>query len=612
MTLRSRRTNQNKPAASAASRTEGGGRKPRNPLPAGLVLNGKWEILQHIASGGKGDVYRAHQKNLERSVALKVISQDFIESLEEQDEGLASEIERFRREVQAMAKIRHPNVLQVFDYDSDVVEGKTLEYLVMEYLPDSTLRVTMPQDGLGYDREEVSSWIQHYFLPVLGGLQAVHAAGIVHRDIKPGNILMDGKTPKLADFGLARMVQQQGLTQSFDVLGTIYYMPAEQFEDGKSADTRADIYAMGKMLYEAVTGKITKSKRIIFKQVGLQINDLSGIDATFFAKLDGIIRCATSEEPASRYPTVDSFLERLQELLNTNGDDEARLLSDTARRTRRLFYATVTAILLGIGLLVAHHYFSKEDSSSQSVPQPSTQGAVGADGKDALTQEAKRVPSRAKPNPTGKARSGESLTTADGAVMSLIQGGVTDWQAKVDGPIVRSGDIPAFYLEARLVSNKDYVAYLNSIHNLITVKNMAVYYQGSVLFLLGEMREGYQPITYKDGKFLVSDPAYEDSPVVRVTPEGALAYAHYYGRDIPSPPQWNLARTTWDDQIEGVPADMEEWGYERDNGTELFYSMSPPSGRESIFCPILRQRWESLPNVGFRTILPRAQAEKSK
>ena len=108
----------------------GASRKPRCPLPSGLVLNGKWEIIEHIASGGKGDVYRAHQKNLERNVALKVISPDF---LDDQEGDMALEEERFRREVQAMAQIRHPNVLQVFDYDIADVEGKKIEYIVDVY-----------------------------------------------------------------------------------------------------------------------------------------------------------------------------------------------------------------------------------------------------------------------------------------------------------------------------------------------------------------------------------------------------------------------------------------------------------------------------------------------
>uniref|UniRef100_I2PWZ1 Serine/threonine protein kinase n=1 Tax=Desulfovibrio sp. U5L TaxID=596152 RepID=I2PWZ1_9BACT len=611
MALKTGRPDQEETTKNASSRTEGGGRKPRNPLPAGLVLNGKWEILDHVASGGKGDVYRAHQINLERIVALKVISQDFIESLKEQDAGLSAEIERFRREVQAMAKIRHPNVLQIFDYDADVVEGKLLEYLVMEYLSDSTLRATMPQEGLGHNREAVVTWIRYLFLPVLGGLQAVHAAGIVHRDIKPENILMDGKSPKLADFGLARMAQTQGLTQSFDVLGTIHYMPAEQFEDGSTADARADIYALGKVLYEAMAGKITRSKRVIFKQVGLRLDGICGVDATFFAKLDGIIRCATNEDPGSRYPTVDRFLDDLQELLDINSDERTRKFTDKAHRTRKLFYATVVAILLGIAFLVANH-FSREERASKPTGQPLTQERTGGDGPDAPARPGQGAPSRQRPKPGEGSRSGESLTIADGAVLYLIQGGATEWQPKVDGPIVRSEDIPPFYFEEGLVSNKSYVAYLNAIYNMITVQNMVVYYQGVVLFLLGEVREGYQPIIYKEGKFTVSDPAFEDNPVVRVTPEGALAYAHYYGRDIPSPPQWNLARTMWGDQIAGTPAGMEEWGYDRGNGTERFFSMSPMDGNESIFCPILRQRWESLPNVGFRTILRRAQVEKSR
>lgn len=595
--------------ATATSRTEEGRRKPRNPLAEGLVLNGKWEIITHVASGGKGDVYRAHQKNLERHVALKVISQDFIESLEEQDAGIASEIERFRREVQAMAKIRHPNVLQVFDYDTDVVDGKSLEYLVMEYLPDSTLRATMPLDGFGLDREAVAGWIQDYLLPVLKGLQAVHEAGIVHRDIKPENILMDGRTPKLADFGLARMAQTHGLTQSFDVLGTIHYMPTEQFEDGAAADARADVYALGKVLYEAVTGKISRNKRVIFKQVGLELDGISSVDAAFFTKLDAIIHCATSEKPADRYPTVERFLDKIQELLNSNHEDNTRGFTDKAHRTRKLFYATVISILLAIAFLVANH-FSREEQEGTPANAPSIQDKFVDNGQEATKRTGQDAPAREKPKPIERAWDGARLITSDGVAMRLVQGGSTEWQPRFDGPIVRSEDVSPFYFEETLVSNKSYVAYLNAIRNIVTVQNMVVYYQGVVLFLLGEVREGYQPIVYKDEVFSVSNQMFERSPVVRVTPEGALAYAHYYGRDIPSPPQWNLARAALGGQFDSVTAGTEEWGYERDNSSTRFFSMSPPGGKDSIFCPILRQRWESLPNVGFRTVLPLSQVER--
>lgn len=283
-------------------------------LPSGLVLNNKWEILGHIASGGKGDIYRAHQISLERIVALKVISPDFVDSFKDNPEEFESEKERFRREVRIMAGIRHPNVLQVFDYDIAQVGDSTIEYLVMEYIPGSTLRDTMPRQGFGPDLTGTVAWLKDYFLPVLDGVAAIHDAGIIHRDIKPENILLDGAVPKIADFGLARVLQQPGLTHTFHVLGTIFYIPKEQFEDGAAVDARADVYALGKVLYEAMTGKIINASRVVFKEVGLPPEILASPDG-FFRKLDAIIRESTREEPDGRTASGTAMIEALRDAI---------------------------------------------------------------------------------------------------------------------------------------------------------------------------------------------------------------------------------------------------------------------------------------------------------
>ena len=592
---------------SGEERTAGGGRKPRNPFPAGLVLNGKWEILDHAGSGGKADVYRAHQKNLERNVALKVISPEFVESFEGHDEELASEIERFRREVQAMAKLRHPNVLQVFDYDSDTVDGKTLEYLVMEYLPDSTLRSTMPLEGIGYNRKDVAFWIRDFFLPVLEGLQAVHAAGIVHRDLKPENILMDGKVPKLADFGLARMSQQQGLTQTFDILGTIYYMPKEQFEDGATADARSDVYSLGKILYEAVAGKITRSSKVVFKQVRLSLDGLTGADAAFFSQLDSIIRSAPSEEPGGRFTSTALLAKCLHDLVAPVVDERSQLRSETMLRAKKRFYAGVIVILLGLAGLTSYHFYREAPAPQSAASAHPDAGSLPSAAAPAPLQVGNTFPQAGSDEPGELRQVAETLTEADGAVLKLIPAGTTEWQPDHKDPALRSESLPSFYLAEGLVTNSRYVAYLNAIHSLITVQDTAVYYQGSVLFLLGEVREGYQPIIYEGEQFTVSDTAYGEKPVVRVTPEGALAYAYYYSRDLPTASQWNLAREKG--LVADTPPGMEEWGYERSATALRFFSMAPPTGTESIFCPILRQRWESLPNVGFGTVHRLTQSE---
>ncbi len=182
-------------------------------LKVGDVLNNKWVILGFIGKGGMGEVYRAHQSNLNRDVAIKVVSQEWLESIDEGEEEAETLVQRFRREVQAMAQIRHPNILQVFDYDTITVkkcdQDTSIEYIAMEYIPGGSLRDTMSEEGFYPEEDLIKGWVRRYFFPVLTGVMALHDSGIVHRDLKPENILMDQDTPKIADFGLARSSRSQ-------------------------------------------------------------------------------------------------------------------------------------------------------------------------------------------------------------------------------------------------------------------------------------------------------------------------------------------------------------------------------------------------------------------
>ena len=148
-------------------------------LEIGTVLNEKWIILEFIARGGMGEVYRAHQINLKRDVAIKVISREWLESCDDNEEERETGLGRFRREVQAMARLRHPNVVQIFDHGSVSVkqEGRqeiSIDYIAMEYVPGGTLRATMSEEGFYPEENLTKEWLQKYFLPTIKGLQALH------------------------------------------------------------------------------------------------------------------------------------------------------------------------------------------------------------------------------------------------------------------------------------------------------------------------------------------------------------------------------------------------------------------------------------------------------
>lgn len=281
-----------------------------NSLWKGQIIKDKWIILEFIARGGMGEVYRAHQLNLKRDVVIKVISQEWLETCADNVEELETGLQRFRNEVQAMAQVSHSNIVQIYDYGSLLVEktdeSVQLEYIVMEYIPGNTLRATMPEKGFYPEENLTKDWLLNYFFPVLEGVQALHYNGIVHRDLKPENVLMDGNTPKIVDFGLARSCRLKPVTQSLDVKGTPPYMSPEHFFEFRMADQQADVYSLGKILYEAIAGKLT-SKMKPFQQ-----ERLLNPETPFFRKLDQIIQHATAKGKTDRLESVD----RLHKLLS--------------------------------------------------------------------------------------------------------------------------------------------------------------------------------------------------------------------------------------------------------------------------------------------------------
>ncbi|MBW1801719.1 MAG: serine/threonine protein kinase, partial [Deltaproteobacteria bacterium] len=287
-----------------------------NILKLGMVLNDKWIILEFIGKGGMGEVYRAHQLNLKRDVAIKVVSQEWLESLDGDEEEIETGLQRFRREVEAMAQLRHPNILEVYDYGSVSIqkgdEETNIEYIAMGFVPGGTLRSTMSEDGFYPEEGLTMDWLHNYFLPVLDGVEALHEAGIIHRDLKPENILMDGKIPKIADFGLARSSRSKPVTRSIDMKGSPAYMSPEHFLDFRRADKRSDIYSLGKILFEAIEGKVSSAT------IPMKRASLSKTKTLFFQKLDRIIQDATVEEKDKRLSSVKELHSLLIEAIGNS------------------------------------------------------------------------------------------------------------------------------------------------------------------------------------------------------------------------------------------------------------------------------------------------------
>ena len=498
-----------------------------NSLKTGDVLNNKWVILEFIDKGGMGEVYRAHQTNLNRDVAIKVISKEWLESIDEDDEEAETMVQRFKREVQSMAQISHPNVLQVYDHDSINIKkcdvDTPVEYIAMEYIPGGSLRATMSEEGFYPETDDLKDWIKKFFLPVLSGVQALHDIGIVHRDLKPENILLDRGTPKIADFGLVRSNRLKPITQSIDVKGSPHYMSPEHFFDFKRADQRADVYSLGKILFEAVDGKI-KTGTTPFKNVSLL-----EAESPFFKRLDRIISEATGENRSKRTKSVKDLQDQLIELIKNENVAQRSQTADKRQAVRffskpKWIWAGIVAASLSVLLMSLWHLI--DESSLPGGSKQQQEKAIQFSSNEKVQSSISSI------DLEGTEHIGKQHLIPEG---SLI---LPTTLEKVAGQEV---EIAPYYMDEFLVTNQQFVEFLN--HNLsrINLENGAVKGDGANWYLLGEVNEGYEPIVYRNEEFHINDPAYASSPVLRVTGYGASAFASFFDRRLPTEAEWLYA-----------------------------------------------------------------------
>ena len=216
---------------------------------------GRYQILEEIASGGQGTVYRVFDPNTGQIVALKVLHPTL--------SGDRTYIERFRREASLAASIDHPNVVKIFVVGQD----GDRHFIALEFLPESLAGII---EGVGQLRIEGAA---QYGVQIADGLAAAHALGIVHRDVKPQNVLIgqDG-TAKVTDFGIARSESLATMTATGAVMGTPHYMSPEQAQ-GERADARSDVYSLGCMVYQMLAGEVPFKGDTPLSVIMQQVND---------------------------------------------------------------------------------------------------------------------------------------------------------------------------------------------------------------------------------------------------------------------------------------------------------------------------------------------------
>ena len=257
--------------------------------PRGRLLGNRYELLLPLASGGMGRVWRARDTLLERPVAVKVLRSEFT--------GDATFRARFRAEAQHTASLHHPNIASVFDYGELEEDGEQLAYLVMELVEGETLTDLLERVG-PLDPARTLDLLRQ----TSAALAAAHAAGVIHRDVKPGNVLVatDG-TVKITDFGIAWSASSVPLTGTGQVIGTAQYLSPEQAEGGK-ATPASDVYSLGTVAYECLTGRRAfegeNSVQIALKQIREQPQPLP---PTVPPGLRALVEQAMAKDPGVRF-----------------------------------------------------------------------------------------------------------------------------------------------------------------------------------------------------------------------------------------------------------------------------------------------------------------------
>ena len=301
-------------------------------LTEGLEIAGRYRVKGLIGRGGMGVVYLVDDMALDREIALKVIRADIASSPET--------IERFKREIQLSSKVTHQNVLRVYDLG----ESEGAKFLTMEYVQGEDLSNIIKRDGrLPFDR------VMHYFKQICAGLGVAHEQGVIHRDLKPHNVMIDPTDRVLlTDFGLATVAEGSSAARSGGIMGTPYYMSPEQAR-GEALDQRSDIYALGIMLYELLTGVVPFAGGTVLEVMKRRLTEKPRPIAELNADLPDYIRqvvdkcLATDRE--ERYATCEEILKDIYDA------------TEGRRRRRQTMAVLSLATVLVVGAVSASSWY---------------------------------------------------------------------------------------------------------------------------------------------------------------------------------------------------------------------------------------------------------------
>ncbi|MFN8655548.1 MAG: serine/threonine-protein kinase [Candidatus Obscuribacterales bacterium] len=362
----------------------------------GTVFAGRYEIERLLGKGGMSSVYAANDRLLKSRVAIKVMQSHLSEN--------SNAVMRFKQEAIAVNQLKHNNIvgIQYFDITED---GSGTPYIVMDLLEGQSLSGEIAQIGaLPVDR------VLEIFEQACAALQHAHSRGIIHRDLKPSNLMLvkeagQNDVVKIVDFGIAKMLPTEGeerlaLTQTGEIFGSPLYMSPEQCT-GQPLDPRSDIYSMGCILYEALSGEPPLKGGNVFETISKHCTELPAALAARFPRmpqvkaLDSVILRAMAKEPAQRYSSMQSLLEDIQDLKRGRGKGPAAQLAQAWRSflikthpgTKRLPLKAMLAACVAVATLAAATTYVAHLRSREPIMPQRTWGNFGAVIQDASPEQ---------------------------------------------------------------------------------------------------------------------------------------------------------------------------------------------------------------------------------